>query len=440
MELGTKSGTVEFKRDIRQLDKGLISLTAMVNCYNRGTVYFGVEDNGNVVGIKSGRSLFDKIRITAGNNILPRLELDIVEHVTPEGPSYISVSATGFEIPYSYAGRYYVRNFVTDEQATPDVVARLVLSRGFDAMRETPSPNQELSFSMLGKLMLAHGMHPRRDRGFHDTVGLLTREGEYNMSAYVLSDTNTVSLMVTEYAGTTREAPFRTHDYGGKCLFYEMRDVYEAVKDLNEIASDTEAGVSIGTELFDTECFREAWFNACLHNSWRTGIPPIVSIFDDRIEIESVGSVPQALPVEDFFGGRSLPVNESFYNLASRLGINERTGRGITSYAGKYGRGSVRMRSGTVTVTIPFAFGPSWVADRAWGGERGAPLSTREMDILEYLDWNREAKISELAEEMDMNLSAAKRAVASLKAKGVLENRGNNRNNLWEVVPYYRSE
>lgn len=439
MELGTKSGTVEFKRDIRQLDKGLISLTAMVNRYNRGTVYFGVEDNGTVVGLNAGRSLFDKIRITARNNILPRIELDIVEHVTPEGPSYTSVSATGFEIPYSYAGRYYVRNFVSDDQATPDVVARLVLSRGYDAMRETLSPNQELSFNMLGELMFAHGLHPRRDRGFHDTVGFLTKEGEYNMNAYLLADTNAVSLMVTEYAGTTREAPFRSRDFGGKCLFHDMRSVYEAVKDLNEVASDTEAGVSIGTELFDTECLKEAWFNACLHNSWRTGIPPIVSIFDDRIEIESVGSIPQALPNEDFYGGRSLPVNESFYNLASRLGINERIGRGIPSLTGRYGRGAVRLRSGTVTVTIPFAFGPSWVADRAWGGERGAPLSSREMDILEYLDWYREAKILELAEEMGMNLSAAKRAVASLKAKGVLKNRGTNRNNIWEVVPYYRS-
>ncbi len=440
MELGTESGTVEFKRDIRQLDKGLVSLTAMVNRYNRGTVYFGVEDNGNVAGITVVRSLFDKIRITARNNILPRLELDIVEHVTPEGPSYISVSATGFEIPYSYAGRYYVRNYLDDEAATPDVVARLVLSRGFDVMRETPAPSQDLAFTTLGEMMLAHGMHPRRDRGFHDTVGLLTKEGEYNMNAYLLADSNAVSLMVTEYAGTTREAPFRSSDYGGKCLFSDMRNVYDALKELNETAADTEKGVSIGTELFSTECLREAWFNACLHNGWRTGIPPLVCIFDDRIEIESVGGVPRALPVEDFYGGRSLPVNESFYNLASRLGLNERTGRGIPSLTERYGRGSVRTRTGTVTVTIPFAFEPSWVADRAWGGERGAPLSSREMDILEYLDWNREAKISELAEEVGMNLSAAKRAVASLKAKGVLKNLGNNRNNIWEVVPYYRPE
>ena len=432
MELGTESGTVEFKKDIRQLDKGLISLTAMVNRYNRGTVYFGVEDSGNVVGMPIGKSLFEKIRITARNNILPRMELDIVEHVTPEGPSYVSVSATGFEIPYSFAGRYYVRDFNSDEQATPDVVARLVLSRGTDALRETESPDQELTFNSLSEMMVAHGMHPRRDRGFHDTIGLLTKEGEYNMGAYILADRNNMDIQVIEYAGTSRDARFRASDYGGRCLFSVMREVYRAVADRNEIATDTDLGVGLGRELFDTVSLKEAWFNACIHNSWRTGIPPAVLIFDDRIEIRSIGSVPCGLPREDFYAGRSLPVNESFYKLASQLGFVEHAGRGVPHIAGTYGRNSVHLRSGTVTVTIPFAFVPSWVSERAWAGERVA-VTGREAEVLGYLSENREAKLPEIAEETGMNLSAVKRAVVGLKAKGLLENAGTNRNSIWVI-------
>ncbi|MBO4502271.1 MAG: putative DNA binding domain-containing protein [Candidatus Methanomethylophilus sp.] len=439
MELGTESGTVEFKKDIRQLDKGLISLTAMVNRYNRGTVYFGVDDSGNVVGMTIGKSLFEKIRITARNNILPRMELDIVEHVTPEGPSYIAVSAIGFEIPYSYGGRYYVRNYSTDEQATPDVVARMVLSRGIDAMKETVSPDQELTFNSLGEMMVAHGMHPRRDRGFHDTIGLLTREGEYNMGAYLLADRNNVNLHVIEYAGTSRDARSRASDYGGRCLFAAMRDVYRSVADRNEIATDTDLGVGLGVMLYDTAAFKEAWFNACIHNSWRTGIPPYVLIFDDRIEIHSVGSIPCGLPQDDFYGGRSLPVNESFYNLASQLGFVEHAGRGIQHIAEIYGRKSVRLSSGGMTVTVPFAFVPSWVSERVWGGEHAA-VTDRESAILGYLSENREAKLPEIAEEVGMNLSAVKRAVVNLKAKGLLQNAGTNRNSIWVVSSGYGTE
>lgn len=437
MELGSESSTVEFKKDIRQLDKGLISLTAMVNRYNHGTVYFGVEDNGNVIGMPIGKSLFDKVRITARMNILPSLELDIVEHVTPEGPSYISVSATGFEIPYSFAGRYYVRNHTADENATPDVVARMVLSRGIDIMRETESPDQDLTFSSLGEILLAHGMYPRRDRGFHDNLGLLTKEGEYNMNAYLLADRNHMDIRVTEYGGRTRESQFRSSDYGGRCLFTAMREVYEAVAERNEVAMDTVRGVSVGTDLFDSESFREAWYNACIHNSWRTGIPPTVCIFDDRIEIQSVGTIPSGLPLEDFFGGRSLPVNESFYNLASSLGFNERSGRGVPHLAERYGRNSMRIRSGMMVVTIPFAFEPTWVSERAWGGEHGTAVTGREAGILDYLAENREAKLQDIVEYTGLNLSAVKRIVAGMKKKGLLENAGNNRSSIWMVSETY---
>ena len=68
MELGSESGTVAFKSDMRQLDKGLISLTAMINRSNHGTVYFGVDDTGYVSGLQVDAPLFDKIRYTARKN------------------------------------------------------------------------------------------------------------------------------------------------------------------------------------------------------------------------------------------------------------------------------------------------------------------------------------------------------------------------------------
>ncbi|MBQ1463067.1 MAG: ATP-binding protein, partial [Candidatus Methanomethylophilus sp.] len=135
MELGSESGTVAFRSDMRQLDKGLISLTAMINRSNHGTVYFGVDDTGYVSGLQVDAPLFDKIRYTARKNILPRLIIDVVEHVSTDGKSYVSVSASGFETPYSYDGRYYVRNSVNDDMATPETISRLVLARRFDAMR-----------------------------------------------------------------------------------------------------------------------------------------------------------------------------------------------------------------------------------------------------------------------------------------------------------------
>ena len=43
INLGSEDEVTEFKKGPAQLDKGIISLTAMINCRGKGTVYFGVE-------------------------------------------------------------------------------------------------------------------------------------------------------------------------------------------------------------------------------------------------------------------------------------------------------------------------------------------------------------------------------------------------------------
>lgn len=43
INLGSEDEVIEFKKDSAQLGKGIISLTAMINCRGKDTVYFGVE-------------------------------------------------------------------------------------------------------------------------------------------------------------------------------------------------------------------------------------------------------------------------------------------------------------------------------------------------------------------------------------------------------------
>ena len=46
---------------------------------------------------------------------------------------------------------------------------------------------------------------------------------------------------------------------------------------------------------FDFSSFKEAWLNAYVHTKWSEEIPPVVYIYDDRIEVVSNGGLPAAL-------------------------------------------------------------------------------------------------------------------------------------------------
>ena len=52
MNLGMESETIEFKKSTSELEKGVISLSAMLNKHCEGTVYFGVSNNGEIIGQK----------------------------------------------------------------------------------------------------------------------------------------------------------------------------------------------------------------------------------------------------------------------------------------------------------------------------------------------------------------------------------------------------
>lgn len=60
--LGKESGTSGFEESLGQLDKGERSLSAMLNRHHISTVYFGVNDGGDVIGMDIGDSALERIR------------------------------------------------------------------------------------------------------------------------------------------------------------------------------------------------------------------------------------------------------------------------------------------------------------------------------------------------------------------------------------------
>ena len=135
MNLGIENEFQEFKESLGQLDKGLKSITAMLNRHGKATVYFGVDDNGNVCGMTIGKDTLMDIRNRIRDKIEPRIYADI-EELSDDGKKYIRVKVEGADIPYSYDGRYYVRNVSSDEQASNDILRKMLASSDADIIRQ----------------------------------------------------------------------------------------------------------------------------------------------------------------------------------------------------------------------------------------------------------------------------------------------------------------
>ena len=128
MNLGKEDEFTEFKESLSQLDKGLKSITAMLNKHGEGSVFFGVSDSGDVCGLEIGKDTLMDIRNRIRDKIEPRIYAEIKDYADENGKKYIKVFAKGTDVPYSHDGRYYVRNVSADEQASNDILRKMLAS------------------------------------------------------------------------------------------------------------------------------------------------------------------------------------------------------------------------------------------------------------------------------------------------------------------------
>lgn len=56
MNIGKETEFIEFKESTADKDKGIESMSSILNKHGKGTLYFGVKDNGDVKGQTIGDS------------------------------------------------------------------------------------------------------------------------------------------------------------------------------------------------------------------------------------------------------------------------------------------------------------------------------------------------------------------------------------------------
>ena len=434
MNLGDENGTTEFEASMSQLDKGMIGLTAMLNRHNHGTLYIGVDDHGDVIGMDVDAGTLEAVRDRIRGFVQPQVVPEISKHETDDGRSYISIRVTGYNIPYSCDGRYYIRNVSSNESAGPDVVAQLVMARGVDLLKNQRSDLQDLTFDTLFGIMVTRGLHPRKDAGFYRSQGMVDEHGMFNLTAYLVSDQNSIPIQVVRFNGTDRTAVSSRTDFGGQSLIASARAILEHVSSYMLTEADLSDREGTEGDLFDLNAFREAWFNACVHNSWGAMIPPSVLVFYDRIEVVSYGRVPFPISLEDFYNGDSRPVNRSLFGLFSLVGMTEQSGHGVPTIVHSYGREAFHITDNGVVVTIPFAFEPDFARARKETDMNMSDLDEESRSVLRCLESDPEAKLADVAAMTGIGLSSVKKIVSSLKSEGRLRNDGTNRNSRWVVL------
>ena len=189
MNFSREGEFLEFKSSLSQISRSLESIAAMLNKHGKATVLFGVNDNGDVVGLKDVTNKTIKDLSTA---VTSRIKPNVIPHITEEtyeNMIVIRLEVNGTNKPYSADGNYLIRSGNENKKIDPEIMKQLLFSSSIELITEIESFDQDLTFNQIKQLYILHGLNIN-EKAFEKNLGLLTKNGNYNLLANILSDNN----------------------------------------------------------------------------------------------------------------------------------------------------------------------------------------------------------------------------------------------------------
>ena len=160
------------------------------------------------------------------------------------------------------------------------------------------------------------------------SLHLVTSEGLYTNLALLLSDQCPFTIKAARFSGTDKYTFQDRAEFAGS-LFTQLDAAYAYLERHNQLGSRFNGLHRIDRQDYPDDALREALLNAAIHRDYSYRSSILISIFDDRIEIVSMGGLMPGVTRNDIMLGVSLQRNENLANIFYRLQLVEAFGTGI---------------------------------------------------------------------------------------------------------------
>ena len=350
-----ESKDVEFKERITK--SYLKTVSAYAN-YKNGKIIFGINDEGEAIGLEKVVENKLNIENTINDTIKPKPEYTLdIEKI--EGKSYIVLNVKKGDFPpYYYNGKAYKRNDTSTIEVDIVELNRLILQGSNLDYEAIEIENEKLEFKFLEKKMKEVVGIKELNLDILKTLNLYENK-KFNIAAELFADNNNrkFSGIDTVVLGENiNKILFRENIERKSILeqYYEAISTFERYYEYEEIVG----AERIKKEKVSKEAFRESVANAIVHRLWDINANIKIVMSNDKIEIISPGSLPLGMSEDEYMRGYvSVLRNPIIANIFYRLGIIEKFGTGIKRIKYEYRESFVKpafeIYENSIRITLP---------------------------------------------------------------------------------------
>ena len=456
MNLGSESETVEFKKSTGEHKEALQAVSAMLNKHGRGELYFGVKDDGEVIGQEVSDATLRQVTSWISDKIEPAVFPTVERLEAEEGLIYIHVEFSGLNAPYSADGRYFTRVGTSNKTLSAAELGTMIIKR--DRARSPwdslPSGRpvvdaDEQAVRDFVELSLQAG---RVSDEFTNASDVLTRLGMITPDGTL---TNAAAVAFCEAPGAYPRMKLGLLAGNDKLDILDLRQEFLPLIPLLRraelfVISNIRRRFVFGepgmqrreVPVIPREAVREAIANALCHRDYETGTSVQVNVYMDFVEIVSPGPFPEGDSPDRHLEGSSGDFKQRNPNIAQvlfRSGMIEQYGTGIprikracdaagVAFSYRQDANSTVIRFERPGAQVMLAKDgadaesktPAVATDAAWGALLGK-LGKSERKAMELAAANGTVSTSALVESAQITRRAASAALKRLSERGLLE-------------------
>ncbi len=354
-----ESKTVEYKREYT--DDIKYAVVAFANT-DGGKIYIGVDDDGNACGVTEPDTVMLRVTNMIRDVIRPDVTMftDCGLSEVDSHPVIIITVLRGTARPYYLAGKgvrpegVYVRQGSSSVPASETAILNMIKETSGDCYEASRSLKQELTFEKTAKYFAKKGIDFGKAQ--MRTLKLIGSDNMYTNLGMLLSDQCVHTLKIAVFQGSQKTVFLDRRELTGS-LLEQLEEAYSYIDLSNRTKAEFAGLERIDRRNYPAEAIREALLNAIVHRDYSIRASTLISIFDDRIEIVSIGGLVRGISYDDIMLGVSVLRNEHLANVFYRLKLIEAYGTGILkireSYSDSGKKPKIEVSDNAFKITLP---------------------------------------------------------------------------------------
>jgi ATP-dependent DNA helicase RecG len=398
---------------------------------NGGSIFIGMNDSGEVVGLKDVKKLLADIP-NKTKDILGIL-VDVNLNQTEKG-DFIEIIVESYPYPVNYKGQYHYRSGSTKQELKGASLDKFLLQKKGKRWDGVPVSNIKVEDLKKETFDFFRKKAVKAQRIEEDVLtdnnellieNLQLRENDYLKRAAILLFHSNPEKYVTGayikigYFETDEDLKFQDEVHGN--IFEKVEKTMDLLFTKYIKSSISYEGLNrVEKYEYPKDAIREALLNAVSHKDYSGGVPIQISVYSDKLIFWNEGQLPENWTVENLsIKHPSKPFNPDIANALFRSG-----------YIESWGRGTLKMIKECIQFGIPqpkyfYDMSGFWVEFRKdiYNIEyfKSLGLNERQIQAMKYVKEN--GKITNRGYQTNYNVArnTATRDLAELVEKGLLK-------------------